>query len=271
MTTQDPAAGLHGVAVVDKYGPECICGKDFPFNSGGWLAFNEHIAALDEAWRAAQQAAPAGWWIGVERDHHGMYRGTAWEMGSRVGTIVGTIGSFGTEAGAIRALAARLAKESGGVEVIVGIEESASYVEDMFPDEVEYLTRALTAAAQNISDRRTLLDDGFWVSRKEMRALDLALGRDDIGVPENPAGLREVRKMATKEDGSPLEWSGLSDALDATDDVMLQRGHRLSSYSNEEYAAELRKHLAATEPGLCRCGRAKTRSAHIRDTGSGTP
>ena len=36
-------------------------------------------------------------------------------------------------------------------------------------------------AAENVSDRRTLLDDGFWVSRKEMRALDLALGRPDIG------------------------------------------------------------------------------------------
>lgn len=39
----------------------------------------------------------------------------------------------------------------------------------------------LRRAAENVSDRRTLLDDGFWVSRKEMRALDLALGRADIG------------------------------------------------------------------------------------------
>ena len=39
----------------------------------------------------------------------------------------------------------------------------------------------LREAAENVSDRRTLMDDGFWVSRKEMRALDLALGREDIG------------------------------------------------------------------------------------------
>ena len=39
----------------------------------------------------------------------------------------------------------------------------------------------LREAAENVSDRRTVLDDGFWVSRKEMRALDLALGREDIG------------------------------------------------------------------------------------------
>ena len=46
MTTSPDRAGLHGVAVVDRYGPECICGRDFPYKSGGWLAFNEHIAAL---------------------------------------------------------------------------------------------------------------------------------------------------------------------------------------------------------------------------------
>lgn len=34
----------------------------------------------------------------------------------------------------------------------------------------------LRRAAMNVSDRRTLLDDGFWVSKKEMRSLDLALG-----------------------------------------------------------------------------------------------
>lgn len=33
----------------------------------------------------------------------------------------------------------------------------------------------LAVAAQNLSDRRTLDSDGFWVSRKEMRALDNAL------------------------------------------------------------------------------------------------
>jgi len=38
-------------------------------------------------------------------------------------------------------------------------------------DERERLRRA----AQNVTDRRTLMADGFWVSQKEMRALDDAL------------------------------------------------------------------------------------------------
>lgn len=33
----------------------------------------------------------------------------------------------------------------------------------------------LRAAAHNVTDRRTLMADGFWVSQKEMRALDAAL------------------------------------------------------------------------------------------------
>ena len=35
----------------------------------------------------------------------------------------------------------------------------------------------LRRAAANLSDRRTLMDDGFWVSQKEMRALDAALAQ----------------------------------------------------------------------------------------------
>ena len=36
-------------------------------------------------------------------------------------------------------------------------------------------TLALVRGARNLSDRRTLDGDGFWVSQKEMRALDIAL------------------------------------------------------------------------------------------------
>jgi hypothetical protein len=39
---------------------------------------------------------------------------------------------------------------------------------------------AVARAAQKISDRRTLDSDGFWVSQKEMRALDAAL--EDAGL-----------------------------------------------------------------------------------------
>ena len=52
--TTERAAGLHGVAVVDVRGPECICGRDFPYRSGGWLAFNEHLA---ERFAAASREA----------------------------------------------------------------------------------------------------------------------------------------------------------------------------------------------------------------------
>ena len=45
----------------------------------------------------------------------------------------------------------------------------------------------LRAAAANVADRRTLMDGGFWVSRKEMRALDIALGREDIGIAREEA------------------------------------------------------------------------------------
>lgn len=50
-------------------------------------------------------------------------------------------------------------------------------------------------------------------------------------------------RVSVKDDGSRLEWSRLSRALDATDDVMSARGHCLGSYSNEEYAAALREAL----------------------------
>ncbi len=33
----------------------------------------------------------------------------------------------------------------------------------------------LRKAAQRLSDKRTLMDDGFWVSQREMRYLDAAL------------------------------------------------------------------------------------------------
>ena len=34
---------------------------------------------------------------------------------------------------------------------------------------------ALEEAAQNVTDRRTLMDDGYWVSQRDMNALDAAL------------------------------------------------------------------------------------------------
>ena len=46
-------------------------------------------------------------------------------------------------------------------------------------------TLALVRGARNLSDRRTLDGDGFWVSQKEMRALDIAL---DAWLAEAEAG-----------------------------------------------------------------------------------
>ena len=39
----------------------------------------------------------------------------------------------------------------------------------------------LREAAQNVTDRRTLMDDGFWVSQRDMNALDAALARTSEG------------------------------------------------------------------------------------------
>ena len=61
-------------------------------------------------------------------------------------------------------------------------------------------TPGLREAAENVSDRRTLLDDGFWVSRKEMRALDLALGREDIGAAALAASPAPEPRVAPCDD-----------------------------------------------------------------------
>jgi hypothetical protein len=34
----------HGVGIVDRRGPQCICDADFPYDRGGWVAFNRHLA-----------------------------------------------------------------------------------------------------------------------------------------------------------------------------------------------------------------------------------
>ena len=39
----------HGVGLVDQYGVQCLCESDFPFSSGGWVAFNSHLRAVTEA------------------------------------------------------------------------------------------------------------------------------------------------------------------------------------------------------------------------------
>ena len=57
----------------------------------------------------------------------------------------------------------------------------------------------LRRAAANLSDRRTLMDEGFWVSQKEMRALDAALAQPAPALDVDLTVVREhLRKRITE-------------------------------------------------------------------------
>lgn len=61
---------------------------------------------------------------------------------------------------------------------------------------------AVVEAARRVSDKRTSMDDGFWVSKREMRYLDNALADFDESLP-TAADVRGI--LATREDDPDVQ------------------------------------------------------------------
>ncbi len=81
-----------------------------------------------------------------------------------------------------------------------------------------------------------------WVERDAVLAA--------IASPSEEPGLDAPPEQIRDDDGKALEWSNLSRAMDAAEDVMMRRGHRTPSWANEEFAAAVRAAARlAKEPG----------------------
>ena len=89
---------------------------------------------------------------------------------------------------------------------------------------------------------------GDWCAKCVEHGADLAAR----AAPQADAGaLRVPEPTSTKEDdeGRTYEWGPFTDALDVAEHrLVMERGHRTASWSNEEYAAAIRAALAASSP-----------------------